>query len=407
MVRSFNSQYLALFIRGLSLLLRAGLFVILAFTLSESDVGKFSIFQNLVIFSQVLIGLDIYAFYTRELIKNKKKTQNIILGNISTMIILNCFFCFSLFLLLDLTAFLNDDVILLFLFILFFESFNQEFYRIFIADKRQEVAYITQFLRSSFWIIILIIVSIYFRAFVSLKLIYYLWLFSTVSVFFLSLKYIFKRYPFKFEVNYKWIVSGLKVSLIYLLSSLSIKLLFLSDKLVFSEIFNSDLLGVYALYSSLGMGIYIITETVIFNFRFQDLIKFSTNNKVFYTKLKKFTLISILAVSFFTLCLFLIIEFGALTFESNIYSNNKNFGQFIVLAFALFTLNNIPHYFLYAKNRNIEIMLSNILLPISFFICCYLNFLSNLGIFSIPSYLMISICASFTMKLYFCMRYIK
>ena len=75
MVRSFNSQYLALFIRGLSLLLRAGLFVILAFTLSESDVGKFSIFQNLVIFSQVLIGLDIYAFYTRELIKNRKKTQ--------------------------------------------------------------------------------------------------------------------------------------------------------------------------------------------------------------------------------------------------------------------------------------------------------------------------------------------
>lgn len=407
MILNLNSQTLVLIIRIISLVLRALLFLILAILLSEEEVGRFSIFQNLLLFSQVLIGFDIYTYYTREIIKFNKKIKEFFLMSVLSFILINFFvFAFVVYL-LDVNGILQNQSTIFFLIILFVESINQEIYRIFIARKKQTIAYISLFFRSSFWIAILLLYVIIGSETISLFFVYALWLCSSFLALVFSTYYVLKEFNLNLKINFSWLVEGLKIGSIYLLSSLSLKLLFVLDKLAFSQFFDEKLLGVYALYSSVGMGIYILTETIIYNFKFQDLVKHADSREKFIKYSADFFLKSLIALIFFTIFAFILIEIASSYLTQNLYTLNKSLGFIVVAAFSFWTFTTIPHYFLYAKNRNFEITLSNIFAIISLIFLIYFNFLEHLGTSSIPLYIMISLFISFTIKSYFCMKIFK
>ena len=188
--------------------------------------------------------------------------------SVLSFILINFFvFAFVVYL-LDVNGILQNQSTIFFLIILFVESINQEIYRIFIARKKQTIAYISLFFRSSFWIAILLLYVIIGSETISLFFVYALWLCSSFLALVFSTYYVLKEFNLNLKINFSWLVEGLKIGSIYLLSSLSLKLLFVFDKLAFSQFFDEKLLE-YMLYIAQLMGIYILTETIIYNFKFR------------------------------------------------------------------------------------------------------------------------------------------
>ena len=200
-------RMIATFLRGLSLIARFGLTLLLAITLPLEEIGFFGLYWSAIVLVSSLIGLDLYAATIRKLLAVDETKAQIINDHIGLLLLLSL-------ILLPLTSCLfaykySPHVIIFFIILLHFfaEFVAHEIGRILIPLGKPFLANFLLFMRSAAWIPIAAVIIIFAAPQLRLTIIIGSWFISSSITALISIRSLKKIMPVFFEpqFNLPWI----------------------------------------------------------------------------------------------------------------------------------------------------------------------------------------------------------
>src|SRR5690606_11598199 len=89
------------------------------------------------------------------------------------------------------------------------------------------------------------------------------------------------------QIKRKWLISGLKISLIFYIATLALKVIEYSNRYIVEAVLDEVSAGIFSFYSNISMVIGIYISTIVVSYELPDLIE-SSNNETFDAKLLRF-----------------------------------------------------------------------------------------------------------------------
>lgn len=353
-VRSLGKESLInLSLRGVTLVAKFLLSLLIVKELSVSDLGSFGIFQTTIIIMLYILGMDFYTFNTREIINGKRQLSFYITNQFAFH-----GFLYVIFIPLSLFIFIYDIIDYKYLFyfysILIFEHLSQELYRIHVSLKRSNLATFTLFLRSGIWIYVLLLVWWYKNG--SLDDVFLYWLIGAlVSVIagFITLK---TQISFK-SIDVSWILKGVRLSIPFFLGTVFYKIVEFSGRYFLDFYFDKTQVGIYTFFGGISNTIFVFVHSTVIIIMSPRLIE-SANKGInefigAYSNFKK----SIITYCFVGAVLSSIVIYPVLLFidKSELLRNIEVF-FILLIGVVLFCLSYIPHYGLYSHNKDFFIL---------------------------------------------------
>lgn len=335
---------------------------------STEDLGLYGLFTTNISVLMFFVGFDFYTYAHRELLVSPISDRGKIVSH--SLI----FFLFTYLVVCPLSFFVIFGSILpikvmLWLYVLLvFEHLSQELFRILILFGNQYYANFLFFIRSSSWILPVLLYW-YISEFQNLELdwIFLFWtLGSFVSVILGAVK--LRQYlppkPFQFTTfDYGWLKSGMPVALKFLVGTLAFKVVEFSDRYFIDQYLDKETVGIYTLYYSFANVVQTLVFTLVIAEMYPKVTQYYLNGDFAsfksYRRLfeRKVWVISIIAAILVFILIFPALNFiGKLQFFSELET-------FALLLFAVFLLNVsfVPHYILYAFKMDTEVMICTVI----------------------------------------------
>ena len=185
-----NDRSQNLILRGLTIVAKFLLSILIVKNLGIYEMGVFGIFQTTATILIYVLGFDFYTFNTREILKENAKRLNYYITNqiafhgLVYLIVLPMAGFLFLFGVVDL------EYAIFFYGILIAEHISQELYRVLIVLKKSVIASIVLFVRSGFWIVVLYLFWSINDINKSLDTILFLWLVGALLSVVMGIKYV-------------------------------------------------------------------------------------------------------------------------------------------------------------------------------------------------------------------------
>ena len=148
MTSLFTNKATNLTLRGITILLKFALSVIVIKELSVADYGVFGLFQSTIVILTFIIGFDFYTFSSREILKKNAKTFSFYFINQLVFHLLGYIFILPFTYFIFKLGIIDLKYASLFIVILISEHLSQELYRILIILNKTVVATMVLFFRS-------------------------------------------------------------------------------------------------------------------------------------------------------------------------------------------------------------------------------------------------------------------
>lgn len=361
----FKAGLYSFLLRGVGLLARFILILILARYLSPAEIGSYGLFVVLITLFLYVVGLDFYLFNTRELLAGQPERYT---PFIRDQLVLHGILYISVFpLLIAIFAggFLPWKYLLWFYPILILEHLSQETYRLFITLSQPVVANFVLFIRNGLWAYGVIIIIWYSEALRTLETVWIGWLSGDllavgVAIWFLR-KLNWKKARQE-KINWAWIIRGTRNSLLFLGATLAMRGMEFADRFFIEFYHGKTLLGVYSFYASIANIVLIFLQTgvlalyhplLIRSFQAQDY----TNYKKTFYRMGMFTLASMIGLSFISG----IGIMGILWFVAKpVYNEYLTIFYWLLLNVNIMALSLLPHYGLYVRGQDRSLLLSSL-----------------------------------------------
>jgi len=352
----YNMRLLNISIRGISMLSRFLLIIVLAKLLTPADLGIFGLLVAGIGFAVLFVGFDYYSYSNREILSVKKEHWvRIIYNQIYAYVPLYLLFI-PIAMVVNYYEFLPDIYFIWFILLMIVEHISIEQNRLLNTMQKQLSASIVLFLRSGMWVLFMLPIIVFFDGFRNLNTVLYAW-FIGVSV-----SIVFGTFVIKKEINnwsfikpdYLWILKGYKIGFLFILGTIAFKMISTFDRFWLEKISNSDIVGVYILYVSLAAGIIAFihagvivfsTPKIIIAFQNGNLSKF----KYLMNKFLKELIISILIMVIF---ISLLMPFVVDWIDKPIYNDNYNIFYIVLATASLTIINSHPSTYLYATKQD-------------------------------------------------------
>ena len=359
-----NIRLLNIIIRGISMVSRFLLIIVLAKLLSPSDLGLFGLLVAGISFAVLLVGFDYYAYSNREILATKSEDYSIIIFNqIYAYVPLYLLFI-PIAIFLSYYDFLPHGYFLWFFILMIVEHISLEQNRLLNTMQKQLSASIVLFLRSGIWVLFMLPIIVYVEKFRNLETVLYAWLIGGVaSITFgtFIIKKSVENWSF-IKPSYQWIIKGYKTGLFFILGTVAFRAISTVDRFWLEKISDSDIVGVYVFYTSLTVGVtaFIHAGVIVFSvpklvrtFQEGELLKF----KHLMNRFLKELLASILImVSLMYLFMPIVIDWiGKPT-----YFDSYNVFYIILATAVLIVISSHPNTYLYAARRDKYTLFSNI-----------------------------------------------
>ncbi len=350
-----------LIIRGITLAGKFFLVFFLAKHLTTEQLGYWGIFSTSISLSIYLVGLDFYTYSSRNILEYPVEDTGVLLRDQMILYSISYAIFFPILSLLFVFEVIEVKFILFFYGVLIFEHFAQESYRIFVVFSKPFIANIILFLRTGMWPYLLVTLWISgFEEFKNLKWVYLFWIGGGMSAMIISLIFIL-RVPFKkirkIPVNWHWIKTGIRVSLLFFIGTIAFKIVEFADRYFIDFYHTKEDVGVYTFYANMSNIIEIVVHTAVIIIFSPKLIEaFYSSQKNYRLIHAKFSRQTIL----FSLLAFILIF--AMIYPI-IYFLDKpeffeQFNVFTLLCFAevIFNVSLIFHYILYVRRNDTAIV---------------------------------------------------
>ncbi|ARU26810.1 hypothetical protein [Cellvibrio sp. PSBB006] len=360
---------------GLKLGGLAGKLVLIFFManfLAPEAVGLYGLVLATVTFMTYVVGFDYYKYSTREVITCEVSERFPVIRDSYVL------YAMMFVILSPLIAFffkygtLPWNVFPWLIVILFVEHFSQEANRFLIALRMQLFASLVFFIRSGFWAIIAIFLMFMFKGIRTVNFVFFAWAVGggLSCIFSLIVIYSLKKHSHVRPINWGWMKKGVIVAAPFLLATVALRSTLAFDKYAVDYMGGAEVLAAYVFFFGVSSTIISIVDSLVFMFVYPDLVRLYKDREfnLFKAAYKKMLLQCIMAsislAVFIGMALTFLVE--GLSYES--YSNHIIFLYLSLLAMILFCISMVPHYALYAMNRDRDIIINHIF---GFFVFCF------------------------------------
>jgi len=328
-----NSFWLTLsevFTKGVSFVI----FILLARHFGPEIYGQWAFALGFVGLFAILVDFGFTTLTIRELAKDKSKTSQYVDNILAMKLILGLIVLFLIFI---VSQFLNENeqtlklIYFLGLYVVV-NNFATFFQSVFRAYEKMYYETICRGVQG----IILLLLSVFFIAnSASILTISYVYIFSAIIAFLLSLFFI-RCYFEKFFLRVKWKICKeiLKESWPFLFSGIFYMIYFKIDSVMLGLLSNMKEVGYYGAAYNLLIAVFIVFEIITMSFLPKMSYFYKTNNEKFKSLFKKFKLVLLSAAAFFAV--FLFIFSGSLIFL--FYSENYSISAVILKIFSFLVL---------------------------------------------------------------------
>lgn len=370
----------------------------LARFLEPTALGLYGLLTATISYALYLVGFDFYAFTTRELPKRDRNEWGALLKNQAT------FSCTLFALVMPLVALVFYQGILpwylagWFFILLMLEHVTQELGRLLIAVSEQVVASLVLFLRAGVWSVAVVALMFYKPGTRDLVYVMGAWTLGGITALLLGVYHIskWKIGGWQKQVDWKWIVKGLKIAFPLLISTLAIRGIFTLDRYWFESLASLETLGAYVLFMGISNAIMAFLDAGVFAFSYPSLISaHSRKDASAYRQIQRKLLIQTLALSVaIGLAALLLIGPVLKLLGQPLYIEQQYLFPWILLATILYAIGMVPHYALYSQSLDRQIIQSHI--------ASFIIFIPSVWLFSLrwPSLAVpLGLCVAFTLTL--------
>lgn len=395
-----NKRVLNISLRGITLASRFLFIFFLAKYLAPNDLGLYGIFTATVGYALYFVGLDFYVYTTREIIKSEKSQWGAFLKNQAFVSFLLYIVLFVLLIFTVAGGKISLAQASWFILILILEHVNQEISRLLVAISKQTTASFLLFVRQGLWAILIVILMASKIIPATLNAIFIFWSVSGLLSLILgvcSLKKA-KMGGWKSEIDYSWILKGIKVSGLFLIATLALRGLQTVDRYWMQYLNDLEVVGAYVLFIGMASTLMTFLDASVFSFSYPALIKLKNDgDKIAFRKhLKKMSITTVAITIAFVVISVLLMPFLLKWTEKPIFEKYLLVYYILLAATAMNALGMIFHYALYAIGKDKAIIASHIISLLVFFVTV-LMLQNNHKITAVPA----GITAAFTFILIF------
>jgi O-antigen/teichoic acid export membrane protein len=369
-------------LRSGSLFAKLGLILFISKYLNINDAGYFGVFAATIMFGISFVGLEFYAYSTRELLSNKKDQWDKIVRN-SVF-----FYCIAYAITIPVTTFLFVLEILpikfafFFYSILVFEHVSLEFSRLYIALSKNIFASVLIFIRTTLWVAVLLPCLIWIPESRSIDFVLLFWLIGSLLSS-LSGWFIFSKDRRKFRadniyftnsLDFNWIFRGFKYSFFIYFSSQAVVLIYTLDKYYVQNYSGLEFVSVYVLFLGTSNALISFLESAVFVFYYPKLVTaFSLNDKLGFEKCayRMFFQVVLLSLVFCSI-VYIIMPYLLNWIDKEDYFGNTKTLVILLCAGGVKALSMTQHYLLYATRNDRYNNWSNFTSLVVFVICVYI-----------------------------------
>lgn len=349
-----------------TLISKSLLLFILARYLTVAEVGLFGLLVVTLSLGIHLLGLDFYAFATRELLAAEPARLPLMLRDQLVFHLLT----YPLALLIAVLPFITETLpwplLGLFLALLLAEHLGQEIQRALVTLGRPVKGALVLFVRGGVWIWVAALVLVSSRGADDLLTVLVIWLGGSMAAILLGLTFL-RDLPWESvrhqSIDWSWIRKGLGVASPFLLASFCYRGLLAVDRYTLQHYVGVEAVGVYSFYANLRNAILSFTEMgILFVYRPQVVAAYQAGSSERYrSRLREMgrlllvapTLLSVLGA----MAIFPLLDFvGVPAYREHLFI------LWPILASAvLASLAEIPHTVLYAQRRDRALIAGTVL----------------------------------------------
>ncbi len=351
-------------LRGSGLAGKLVLLLLIGRYLGTVDLGVYGLFSATATIMMFVLGLDFYAFNTREMLARPMHERG---RFIRDQMILHMV-CYALILLpvgfLVMPRFLPASVLGWFFVVCVLEHLSQELYRLLIALQRQMVANVVMFMRSGLWIgPVFLLWWLDVPGTRHLGVVWVGWSAGGLASLVIAGLALW-RSPLGavrgVPIKWGWILSGIGVSVPFFVATIFAKLIDLADRYMIDWWWTKEEVGIYSLYANLANGVNHIVFTAVVIMEYPALIEAcrSQAREEYHRLLRRFA-VHIAAVSLGVSLFFAVVlrPVVSVTGQHDI-AGDLHVGLILIASKLFFNLSYIPHYHLYAHHRDFRILWS-------------------------------------------------
>lgn len=361
-----QKEFLNLLIRSVSIFSRFILIFFLGKYFSLEELGTYGLFYTSISLGILVIGLDFYNYSNRELIYVSDDQKIGILINQVLFHSIGYIIVLLPFTLLFQYEILPWKYLLIFYGILISDHLSQELYRIYTILSFPIFANILLFLRNGIWVLLLLI--FFYGAGInkhSLDWVFKFWLGGSVSSVVVGCIHLFYtfRSKNKININFSWILKGIKVSGYYFISTLCLIGIEHVNRYFIEKWSGRSSVGIFTFYSQVANVINVFVYTLVIMFVFPHLVdafnkKDEISFEIYKKELKKkvtywsIAIGGILGIGIFPVLYIM----GKPEYYENIYVY-----YILLVANLLLNISYIYHYVLYAQKNDVKIFVATII----------------------------------------------
>lgn len=384
------------------------LLLMMAKYLPLSELGVYGLLTATVSYLIYLSGFDFYNYAHRNISGIDKAKWGGLIKDHGVLVFLG--YLFSAVLVGLVAGYIQSvrEYYLILCVLLFVEVLSQELMRLLVLTGKPNVAGINLFIRSGAWCYPLIVIWVFDPQGVCLITIFYFWIAFDLVAILLSLYLIDRKIftGFFSKFSEKWVLSGLKTSLLILSGTLALRGLFTVDRYILEIVAPVDLLGVYTLYIGLAVVLINLLDASHISYWFPKLLKAGAENHLNNCLVFK---------EFLGYGVFLAIGFasaigagGWVIFE---YIGKveliENYTAYlvIVLSIAVYGIGYCIQYILYSLHHDVANVVSNLFALVVFAISAYYLTLST-GLNGLAVSLLVAMIAYLIAKLFLARKFL-
>jgi O-antigen/teichoic acid export membrane protein len=355
-----------LILRGMTLASKFLLLLSLARYLPPEELGVWGIITATIALALFFLGLDFYAFNTREILASDRsrwpgliRDQLVFHGVIYVMVL-------PLLLTVFLSGIISWQYIGFFYALLILEHLSQESFRLLITLHKSSLANAVLFLRSGSWVYAVMVVWIVFDTGRDLTFIWIGWSSGVVASLALTV-FALKDLPWRQvshqPVDWAWLRNGTRVCLPFFLATIAIMGVQYIDRYFIQYYHGDAMVGIYTFFISIGNLVHVFVFTAITMVLQPRIVKAFRKGEIseYRRCMRTLTWGTVAGV----LVLVGIVSAGIkpvlMLVNRPIYGDHLSVFWILLAAVAVLTCSHIPNYALYARMYDRAIIVSALL----------------------------------------------
>ena len=328
--------------------------------MSLSDLGTYGILVTSIALSVQFLGMEFYVFNTREILGSDQAKRTILVRDQLAFHGLAYLLFLPVFSILFFINILPWSLIVWFYILVIVEHLSLEISRFLTVIGRPVLASFLEFIRTGSWVAIAIAIGLQIPEYRSIQTIVVFWILGGLLSLLIGGKPLLQwdwSATLKTRPNLDWIRKGISVAMPFFVSMVALSTIYFSDRFIIQHFSGIEQVGLYTFHQSVAgllstavMGIIvIISPKLVRAFLIRDMPQ--------YTQELKTLAFSVISGSIL-ISLFLILVFPyVVDFMKNPqFLETRSTFLVLLLGHIAQNLSFIPHYVLYARNFDRDLL---------------------------------------------------